>query len=80
MSERLEQLLDEFAVRYRRGESPDLRDYLARAGDEADAFARLADALLQSVPVPPPSEEKYADWLPPPEMLFEAEMIFRVFQ
>ena len=57
MSEHLEQLLDEFAVRYRRGESPNLREYLVRAGDEADSFARLVDALLQSVPAPAPSEE-----------------------
>jgi hypothetical protein len=60
MSERVEQLVDEFVVRFRRGEDPDLRAYLARAGDEAEAFAALVDGLLQAVPPPEVTAERLA--------------------
>lgn len=60
MSERLEHLLDEFVVRFRRGENPDLREYLARAGDDGDQLARLVDVFLESVPAPPTTAERLA--------------------
>jgi hypothetical protein len=56
LADRLFELLDEFVVRYRRGEEPDLSEYLARAGEQADDLARLADRLLQALPPPQPSE------------------------
>jgi hypothetical protein len=48
----VEHLFDEYAVRFRRGERPDLREYLARAGDDADALAALVDRFLQAAPAP----------------------------
>ena len=60
MSERLERLLDEFAVRFRRGERPNLREYLGQAGDEAEELARLVNAFLAAAPPPPVSEEAVA--------------------
>lgn len=50
MSERLETLLDELARRHASGEELDVAGLLADAGDEADAFAQLADRLLQATP------------------------------
>jgi hypothetical protein len=60
VSEQVERLLDEFVVRFRRGESPNLREYLTRAGGDADRLARLVDAFLESVPPPPATEERLA--------------------
>ena len=57
MAEDVAHLLDEYAVRFRRGERPDLREYLQRAGEGADELARLVDAVLQAVPPPAASEE-----------------------
>ena len=54
------ELLDEFIVRYRRGEDPDLRDYLARAGERADELGLLVEGVLRAVPPPEPSEESVA--------------------
>ena len=54
------ELLDEFIVRYRRGEDPNLRDYLARAGDRADELGLLVEGVLRAVPPPEPSEESVA--------------------
>lgn len=54
------ELLDDFVVRYRRGEDPELRDYLARAGDRADELAVLVEGALRAVPPPEPSEESVA--------------------
>lgn len=53
-------LFDEWAQRYRRGEGPDLREYLDRAGSERDAFAGLVDRFLQAAPAPEPAEERVA--------------------
>ena len=51
-------LFDEFALRYRRGERPDVRDYLERAGAERDDLVLLIDRFLQAVPAREPSEEE----------------------
>jgi hypothetical protein len=48
----VEQLFDEYALRFRRGEAPDLREYLQRAGQDADALAALVDRFLQAAPAP----------------------------
>jgi hypothetical protein len=53
----VEQLFDEYALRYVRGERPDVRDYLDRAGAEREALGRMLDRFLQSVPAQEPSEE-----------------------
>jgi hypothetical protein len=53
-------LFDEYAVRFRRGERPNLREYLARAGDEADALAALVDRFLQAAPAPEADAEAVA--------------------
>ena len=55
-----ETLFDEFALRYRRGERPDVAEYLAQAaeGQNRDDLAGLIDRFLQAVPARPPSEEE----------------------
>jgi hypothetical protein len=53
----LDTLFDEFAAAHARGESPDVRDYLARAGDDAEELGRLIDRYLQAVPAQPPDQE-----------------------
>lgn len=60
MSERLESLLDELARRHASGEELDVAGLLAEAGDESDAFAELADRLLQATPRREPSPENLA--------------------
>jgi hypothetical protein len=59
MSEQtVEQLFDEFAQAYQRGESPDVPAYLARAGRERDELGDLIDRFLQAVPAQPATEEE----------------------
>ena len=41
------QLFDEYVASFARGERPDLRDYLARAGDQREELAKLVDIWLQ---------------------------------
>jgi hypothetical protein len=53
-------LLDEYAAAFARGEEPDLREYLARAGDEADELARLVETFVARAPAAEPSEERVA--------------------
>ncbi|HXG77525.1 MAG TPA: hypothetical protein VNJ53_13245 [Gaiellaceae bacterium] len=55
-----ELLFEEFAASWGRGEHPDARDYLDRAGDERDDLAALIDGFLAAAPVQPPSEETLA--------------------
>jgi hypothetical protein len=50
-------LFDEWAACFARGERPDLRDYLARAGDGADELAGLVDAWLARAEPPAPDED-----------------------
>lgn len=54
----VETIFDEFAVAYRRGEGPDVSEYLERAGGDRDALAGLIDRFLQAVPAREPSEEE----------------------
>jgi hypothetical protein len=54
----VEQLFDAFAHAYLRGESPDVSEYLARAGGERDALGDLIDRLLTAVPAQPATEEE----------------------
>jgi hypothetical protein len=51
-------LFDEFAVRHARGEAPDVREYLARAGSERDELGRLIDRYLQTAPTRRATEEE----------------------
>jgi hypothetical protein len=54
----VETLFDEYTRRYLRGEQPDVRDYLARAGAESDDLARMLDRFLQAMPAREPTEEE----------------------
>ena len=56
----VEMLFDEFAARHARGERPDAREYLERAGESRDDLARLLDGFLAAAPVQPPGEETVA--------------------
>jgi hypothetical protein len=53
-------LFDEYAAAFARGEEPDLREYLARAGNGAEELARLVEAFVAAAPVAEPSEERIA--------------------
>lgn len=58
MSElQVETLFDEYATRYLRGEHPDVRGYLERAGAEREELGRLLDRFLEAVPAREPTEE-----------------------
>jgi hypothetical protein len=57
MAEDVITLFDEYAARYARGERPDAREYLARAGAQADELARLLERFVAATPPPAPSEE-----------------------
>lgn len=60
-------LFEEYAARFARGEHPDLREYMGRAGEGADGLARLIDAFLIRAEPPEPSPEAVAAieaWLP----------------
>jgi AcrR family transcriptional regulator len=56
----IELLFEDFAARYSRGEHPDVRDYLERAGDGRAELASLLDGFLAGAPVQAPSEETLA--------------------
>ncbi len=59
MSEpRVESLFDEFATAYLRGDAPDVRAYLERAGGERDDLGRMLDRFLAAVPAREPTEEE----------------------
>jgi hypothetical protein len=60
MNEGIDVLFEEFAARHARGEHPDAREYLERAGESRDELARLLDGFLAAAPVQPPSEETLA--------------------
>jgi hypothetical protein len=54
----VERLFDEFALAYVRGEVPDVRAYLERAGAEREALGRLIDRFLEAAPARQPTEEE----------------------
>ena len=53
-------LFDDYAARFARGEQPDAREYLSRAGEGADELAAMIDRWLAVAPPPPPGEESVA--------------------
>ena len=57
VSDRVFALFDEYASAYARGERPEAREYLERAGEDRDELARLIDGFLQAAPVPEPEPE-----------------------
>ena len=60
MAEDVYRLFDDYAVRYARGERPDARAYLTRAGDGADELADLLDRFLAAAPPPPVDDDLVA--------------------
>jgi hypothetical protein len=60
MADAVFQLFDEYAARYARGERPDARDYLARAGERQEELRDLLDRFLASSSPPEPDEETLA--------------------
>ena len=51
------ELFDAFCRQHVRGERPDVRDYLERAGPEQEELSRLIDRYLASAPPPKPEPE-----------------------
>ncbi|MER3409924.1 MAG: hypothetical protein C4306_07465 [Thermoleophilia bacterium] len=60
MAEDVGRLFDEYATRFARGERPDLRAYLDRAGEARDELARLVETWLCLAPPPEPDEDAIA--------------------
>jgi len=56
----LDRLLDDFAARLARGERPDARAYVARAGSDGPEMTELIDRLLLAAPPAPADEESVA--------------------
>jgi len=56
VAERVEELFGEYASAYARGERPQAREFLARAGGQVDELASLIDAFLARAPAPTPDE------------------------
>jgi hypothetical protein len=52
----VDELFGEYAAAYSRGERPQGREFLARAGEQADELARLIDSFLTRAPAPTPDE------------------------
>jgi hypothetical protein len=66
MSEDVMHLFDEYAASFARGERPDARAYLARAGERGDELAALIERYLERVPPPAPDPDTVAlaeSWL-----------------
>jgi AcrR family transcriptional regulator len=57
VAERVEELFEEYATAYARGERPQAREFLARAGGEVDDLGRLIDAFLTRAPAPVPDAQ-----------------------
>lgn len=57
MAEDAVTLFEEYAARVARGERPDVREYLERAGDERPDLARLLDRLIAGQPAREPEPE-----------------------
>jgi hypothetical protein len=58
VAERVEELFGEYAAAYARGERPQAREFLARAGEQVDELASLIDTFLARVPTPAPDEQE----------------------
>jgi hypothetical protein len=57
VAERVDELFGEYASAYSRGERPQAREFLARAGGQVDELASLIDAFLARAPTPAPDEQ-----------------------
>jgi hypothetical protein len=57
VAERVEELFGEYASAYVRGERPQAREFLARAGGHVDELVNLIDAFLARTPVPAPDAQ-----------------------
>jgi hypothetical protein len=60
MPEDVFSLFDDYAARFARGERPEARAYLTRAGADVDELAQLIDGYLARATPPPPSEDAVA--------------------
>ena len=60
MSDDVFRLFDEYAASFARGERPDTREYLSRAGEARDELGRLIEQYLERVPPPEPDEASVA--------------------
>lgn len=60
MAEDMDLLFEDYAARYARGERPDARAYLARAGEGADELGALIERWLLAAPAPAPDEDSVA--------------------
>jgi hypothetical protein len=60
VAELVDRLFDDYASRRARGERPDPRDYLARAGDGAEELGEMIDRLLMAAPAQPADPELVA--------------------
>ena len=60
MADRVLSLFEEYVESYDRGELPDLRELLERAGEGRDELASLVDVWLQVAPTPEPDDEAVA--------------------
>ncbi len=60
MAEDVLHLLEEYAARFARGERPDARDYLARAGPDAPRLAALLERFAAASTPPEPDEDAVA--------------------
>lgn len=58
MREKTLNLFDEFAASFAGGRDPDVRELLARAGDDAPALAKLVDSFLAGSDPPQPDPER----------------------
>jgi hypothetical protein len=60
MAEDVFTLFDDYAARFARGEAPDVRAYLSRAGEGAGELSKLVDAFLARASPPEPDEDRVA--------------------
>lgn len=60
MTQDMENLFDDFAARWVRGEHPDVRVYLERAGEQREELAQLLDRYIAAATVHTPSNETLA--------------------
>jgi hypothetical protein len=60
VADQVMQLFEEYVGRFAGGERPDLREYLARAGEGRDELAALVSRFLQWAEAPEPDEDAVA--------------------
>jgi hypothetical protein len=60
VAEDVRDLFTEYANAYVRGDDPRAREFLARAGEDADELGRMLDAFLAAAPRPSPSPDTVA--------------------